>query len=639
MIVPTQFNFIPPSPYQGLFAFGEKDAEFFFGREKFVESLVEVVHQQPLIMVIGSSGSGKSSAVFAGLIPHLRLEDTWLIESFRPSDKPFYQLASALVRQLDSEISETKKLIEAAELAEKIQEGKITLPQVLSPILQKHPNKNFLLVIDQFEEIYTLCQSKEIQKQFVDTFLEAVNKKTLTLVLTLRADFCDYVLSYLIFGNALQQNPPQFIVAMSREQLIAAIEKPAKKLKVQLQVHLTERILDDVGHEPGNLPLLEFALTELWKKQQNRELTHKAYDEIGGVKQALVKQAEDVYYKLSESEQQAAKHIFLSLIQLGEGTEATRRQVLKRDLISAQYPETLINQVVQQLADRKLIVTSDIAQKNLGIEHIAVIDMAHEALIRHWPLLRQWLDENQDWLRQLRKIETVAQEWYDRGKSNEYLLEGRRLDNVKDFCQEQKKRLTLSNLAEEFIQKSIQYRWVKRFQTSTWLTIPVLISYFLILPYLQQQGVTEAWNKIRTGNKEIREEIEYLTAGCWARQKLRWMPQYIAELFFGVCADFRGVDLSAANLMSVDLHSADLRSVKLRNANLRSANLTEADLSFTDLREADLSYANLRDAKLINTNLRSAKGMTATQLNQARLCYVSLPEKINVDPNHNCTKP
>ena len=332
-IIPTapQTEVIPPNPYQGLSAFGEEDAAFFFGRDTFVNSLVQATHSQPLVAVIGPSGSGKSSVVFAGLIPQLRSEGNWLIESFRPGNQPFYQLASALVRQLEPEIGETAKLRSAASLAADIQQAKVTLLQVVSRIRERNSDKRFLLFVDQFEELYTLCQ-KEEHESFTDTLLQAIHQKILTLVFTLRADFYGYVLSYRPFRDALQEYTPQLVSSMSREELIAAIALPAQKLEVQLEAQLQERILDDVGLEPGNLPLLEFALTRLWSKQQNRTLTHQAYNEIGGVKKALANHAEQIYCQLSQTEQKQAQRIFVQLVRPGEGTEDTRRLATRKEV-------------------------------------------------------------------------------------------------------------------------------------------------------------------------------------------------------------------------------------------------------------------------------------------------------------------
>lgn len=186
-------------------AFQEKDAEFFFGRETFVDDLVRVVQQQPLVAVIGLSSSGKSSVVFAGLIPRLRDEGNWLIESFRPQKDPFFSLACALVRLLKPELDEIQQLEPAIKLNVEPEKWTLTLPQVVANLLKRHPGKRLLLVIDQFEELYS--QDTEEQHQFVDTLLEAVRSapRRLKLVLTLRADFLNYVLNYPPLGETLRQ--------------------------------------------------------------------------------------------------------------------------------------------------------------------------------------------------------------------------------------------------------------------------------------------------------------------------------------------------------------------------------------------------------------------------------------------------
>ncbi|MEA5518209.1 CHAT domain-containing protein, partial [Limnoraphis robusta] len=325
-------DFIPPNPYQGLAAFGEEDADFFFGQENFVDKLVEATNQQPLVGVIGPSGSGKSSVVFAGLIPKLRKEGNWLIEIFKPGKDPFLPLAFALVRQLEPEAGETHKMREAMGLASDFQQGRITVQQVISQILERNPGKRLLLVADQLEELFTLCPVKEEQKRFADELLATIPQENIRLVFTLRADFYGYVLSYRPFRDALETYTPKLLSSMKREELQQAIELPAQKLDVQLEDQLTERILDDVGQEPGNLPLLEFALTRLWEKQKYRTLTHAAYDEIGGVKKAIANHAEQVYQKLSDTEKQQAQRIFLQLVRPGEGTEDTRRVATREEV-------------------------------------------------------------------------------------------------------------------------------------------------------------------------------------------------------------------------------------------------------------------------------------------------------------------
>ncbi|WP_017315129.1 nSTAND1 domain-containing NTPase [Mastigocladopsis repens] len=448
-IIPTapQIEVIPPNPYQGLSAFGEEDAAFFFGREMFVNSLVQAVHKQPLIAVIGPSGSGKSSVVYAGLIPQLRAEGSWLIESFRPGNQPFYQLASALVSQLEPELGEIRQLREAAGLATDMQQGKVTLQQVVSRITERNPDKRLLLVADQFEELYTLCQVKEEQERFVNTLLEAIHLKSLTLVFTLRADFYGYVLSYRPFRDALQEFTPQLVSSMSREELQAAIALPAQKLEVQLEDGLTQRILDDVGLEPGNLPLLEFALTRVWEKQQNRVLTHQAYDEIGGVKKALANHAEQIYRQLGEGEKKQAQRIFLQLVRPGEGTEDTRRLATRAEVGNQNWG------LVSYLAgyQARLVVTG--RDDNSGEDTVEVV---HEALIREWITLREWMNANRQFRVWQERLKVAIREWQNNNHDSGALLRGVSLTVAEEWLQKRSDEMTQEE--RDFIQASASQR-------------------------------------------------------------------------------------------------------------------------------------------------------------------------------------
>jgi len=180
------------NPYRGLFAFRENDAPFFFGRETFIEQLYQAVKYKPLVAVIGSSGSGKSSVVFAGLLPQLRQEAGWLITSFRPGEQPFQNLAAALLPLLETELSETARLVETNRLATALLQGDVTLGQIIKRIVEKSQKElQLLLVADQFEELYTPTRDETERQKFLDMLLSTLNSKTtpLKLVLTLRADF------------------------------------------------------------------------------------------------------------------------------------------------------------------------------------------------------------------------------------------------------------------------------------------------------------------------------------------------------------------------------------------------------------------------------------------------------------------
>ena len=436
---------IPPNPYQGLAAFGEEDADFFFGRETFVNGLIKAVQKQPLVGVIGPSGSGKSSVVFAGLIPVLRKEGSWLIESFRPGNQPFYQLTTALMHQLEPSLGETGQLREVAGLAGDIQQGKITLEQVVSRITQRNPGKRLLLVADQFEELYTLCQDKAEQERFADMLLQALLSKSLTLIFTLRADFYGYVLSYRPWRDALQEFTPQLLSSMSRNELLAAIEQPAQKLEVQLEPQLTQRILDDVGNEPGNLPLLEFALTRLWSLQQKRTLTHQAYEEIGGVKKALANHAEQIYQQLSETEQKAAQRIFVQLVRPGEGTEDTRRVATRAEVGEQNW------QLVSYLAGytARLVVTG---RDEKSLED--TVEVVHEALIREWMTLREWMNANREFRVWQERLKVAMQEWKSNNHDSGALLRGGPLTVATEWLHKRSDEMTKEQ--RDFICASVE---------------------------------------------------------------------------------------------------------------------------------------------------------------------------------------
>ncbi|MBP0019394.1 MAG: trypsin-like peptidase domain-containing protein [Cyanobacteria bacterium SBLK] len=437
---------IASCPYRGLFAFREEDAQFFFGRKVFTEQLVAEVAQRQLVAVIGASGSGKSSVVFAGLIPQLREQGGWLIESFRPGDCPFRNLAARLLPLLEGQMSETDRLAEVKKLTKKLDEGELIIGDVLERIVEKRSGERLLLVADQFEELYTLCREDAERQRFLDGLLEACDRVSrLTLVLTLRADFLSYALSYRPFADALQ-NADVKLAPMNEEELREVVEMPADKLGIRLESGLTERILEDVEKSPGNLPLLEFALEQLWRKQENGSLTHEAYDAIGGVEKGLAQYAEEVYEKLGEEDRERAQRVFIQLVRPGEGTEDTRRLATRGEVGEANWD------LVTRLASDRLVVTSC---NETGEETVEVI---HEALIREWGTLRKWMNDNREFRTWQERLKVRIQEWEKMSKDEEAFLRGASLFEAKDWQQQRGDELSQSE--QEFIVKSLEH-WNK----------------------------------------------------------------------------------------------------------------------------------------------------------------------------------
>ncbi len=441
---------IPTCPYRGLFAFQEKDAPFFFGREAFTEQLVEAVHKKPLTAVIGASGSGKSSVVFAGLLPRLQQERNWLVASLRPGNRPFRSLAAALVPLLEPQMSEIDQLSENNKLAERLLRAELTLRDVVERLMQKAPDTALLLVIDQFEELYTLCKEAEVRQHFLDELLMTLSTTSneqasnFHQVITLRADFFGQALSYRSLADALQYADLK-LGPMTTQELQDAINKPAQKLNVSIEDGLTERILDEVSQAVGNLPLLEFALTLLWAKQRNRKLTHASYNEVGGVEQALAEHAEEVYSELNAEEQQRAERIFVQLIRPGEGTGDTRRIANRAELGEDNWD------LVARLSDARLVVSG--RDKATSEETVEIV---HEALIRGWKRLREWIEENREFRTWQERLRAALRQWEASAKEKDSLLRGALLvEAMKWTVQHQE---LISPAEKVFIEASQQYQ-------------------------------------------------------------------------------------------------------------------------------------------------------------------------------------
>ena len=386
-------------------------------------------------------------------------------------------------------------MIQAKALAAVVQQDGFS--EVVSEIRKDNSGQQLLLVVDQFEELYTLCRDEAEQQRFIEVLLQAIEAGHLSVVFTLRADFYGYVLSNRPFRDALQRYPSQLISSMNREELQAAIEQPAEKMGVKLEAGLAARILDGVGKEPGNLPLLEFALTQLWDKQQNQTLSHQAYEAIGEVDQALANHAEAIYNRLNPSEQQQAQRIFVQLVQPSEDTEDTRRLATRAELGDANW--TLITRS-KGLADCRLVVTG--RNEQTGEETVEVV---HEALIREWQRLRQWIDGDRQKLLQKREIEAQAKRWEEQKRSKDYLLQGKPLRDAKAFSKEYSGNFTLSDLAEGFVQKSIQRRRSDRARlVGLGLVVPLGLAVFLGIQIQRQIEIQGYWSTINSakGQKE-----------------------------------------------------------------------------------------------------------------------------------------
>lgn len=453
-IFSTTFEMPDHCPYRGLFHFGEADAAYFFGREAFTERLLDTVQRQRLVAVVGASGSGKSSVVFAGLIAKMRHNPDWYILNFRPGAHPFHALADALVAQQTPELNREERQLVASQLADDLQQKNVQLNPILRQILGNHkPAKQLLIVSDQFEEIYTLCADQELRRAFLDLLLEALDvaqfreMPLFTFVLTLRTDFLSQALTYRPFADALQ-NADIKLGPMTRRELSQAIANPARRLGLLFETGLVARILDDVGDEPGNLPLLQFALTELWEKARKGYLTHEGYDEIGQVEGALARYADREFSQLSAAEQQQARQVFIQMVRPGAGTEDTRRLAGRSELGEKNW------QLVQKLADARLVVTS------LAPNGQETVEVVHEALIRGWGQLRAWMEEDRAFRAWQERLRAALRQWQMSQQDSDALLRGAILAEAESWLTE--RDAFLNREEHYFIEQSLKLRAEKQ---------------------------------------------------------------------------------------------------------------------------------------------------------------------------------
>ncbi len=507
---------IPPCPYRGLLAFREQDAPFFFGREAFIEQLIAAVQEKQFVAIIGSSGSGKSSVVFAGLLPGLNHRESWSITTFRPGSTPLHNLVNMLIALLDQGLSEIDRLYASKKLARDVISGEISVLDVTNRIVQKQHEMQFLLFIDQFEELYTLCQDGGERLHFLDALLSLFQSPTFKVIITLRADFLGYALSNRHFADALQYHDLK-IGPMTRLEMRSAIEEPAKKLSVTMEAGLTNRILDAVEHEPGNLPLVEFTLTRLWSAQKYGKLTHQAYDAVGGVERALADYADDFYTRLSEDEQKRVSQIFIQLVRPGKGTADTRRLAIRDEIGEANWT------LVARLSDARLVISG--RDTITGIETVEVV---HEALIREWKKLAAWMEENREFRLWQERLRSSLHQWEATGQSSDALLRGKVLDEAKTWVL--KHPQDLSETERVFLGKSMSTEMTR----------------------LREQG----WGGFSGADEELHIKLAiYKLRGClfwflavlvlplFARFVLQFLGADSSNIFTGVLNAFTGVIL------------------------------------------------------------------------------------------------
>lgn len=438
------------NPYKGLRAFQQADAADFFGRTAMIrralDRLQEPVVENNFLAVIGPSGSGKSSLVKAGVLPALRSgrvpgSENWFYAEMVPGEAPMEELASALLSVSSSPMPA---------VVDTLREHVDGLAMGVYEALPSRDNK-LLLMIDQFEELFTQVEQESDRQQFLDLILTAVNAENspVIIIATLRADFYDRPLLYQGFGELIRART-ELVLPLNDEELAETIEGPARRVGAVLEDDLIETIIDDVREQPGALPLLQYALTELFERREGALLTNAAYQDIGGTLGALAKRAEEVYRRFNESGQNMARQMFLRLVTLGEGQEDTRRRILQSELLTLGDRE-VVEDVIDRFGRYRLL-TFDRDDVTRG----ATIEVAHEALIRRWERLREWLTESRQDVRMERELLHAATDWEASKRDPSYLMQGNRLLTFEEWVENS--TLRLNELEIEFMSVSLAAR-------------------------------------------------------------------------------------------------------------------------------------------------------------------------------------
>jgi hypothetical protein len=541
---PTMGQSLPKSqtvcPFRGLLPFREEDAPFFFGRQGYTDQLAFAVERHPFVALLGASGSGKSSVVHAGLVPRLRAgrETVWDIVTMVPTDRPLNSLVKSLSPLLwpglDDEVERRRR---ANKEADSLAKGALSLRDLVEIVLGNKPRmQRLLLVVDQWEELYTLCRDDDVIdydlrlisslsdvsgiptegnslvvvaavgemlhfrifdgdgkkvadtdekgltgrtrqienlmrqlqglwppheltrgekdqvnsavtsivgtqviRSFTDQLLDASRTASLSVILTCRADFYGHVLGYRPLVDRISKDAQVSLGPMNGAELREVIGAPAAKVGLQFEPGLSERILGDMGQEPGRLPLLSFLLEQLWKQRRAAVLTNEAYDAMGGVEGAITSVAEDVFARLSERHKELLPRVFIQLVSVGEESEATRRRAPTDSLGEEARP------LIEALATARLLVTN--SEQGSG-----TVEVAHEALIRHWWRSQEWVADAREFLTWRKRLKPFVDEWKDR--DNRLYLRDGFLAEAQRWLAE--RRWDLDDAEREYIEVSIQ---------------------------------------------------------------------------------------------------------------------------------------------------------------------------------------
>jgi WD40 repeat protein/class 3 adenylate cyclase len=477
------------NPYKGLRAFEEADAPDYFGRDALIQQIVtrlsEPGEQSRFLAVVGPSGSGKSSVVRAGIVPALRQgalagATRCLVAVMLPGQEPMKEVAAVLQGIAAVERSG----------ADDLQQGRRGLHSVVDEALP--PGSELVLVIDQFEELFTLIEDEAVRAGFLDHIANAVIQPAgrLRCIVTLRADLYDRPLRYKAFGDLVGART-QTVTPLSAEELQRAISGPAERMGVVLEPGLVAQMVADVSDEPGALPLLQFALTELFEQRRGNTMTLDGYRAIGGVSGALARRAESVYGSLDDVQQQTTRQLFLRLTTSVDEAEVARRRVPRPELLSVHVDESAMETAIEAFGNARLLsFDRDPVTGN------PTVGVAHEALLVEWARLRGWLEAAREDLRAQRRLAASVREWLDAGREHSFLVAGSRLEQFEGWRESsglgatpEEREFLEASLSERERRRALERRSVRRLRALVAvLTVAALLAGAMTVFAFTQRG-------------------------------------------------------------------------------------------------------------------------------------------------------
>ncbi len=648
------------NPYQGLQAFREMDGDRFFGRSREIQELVDRFQQLQVdratvrvLPIYGPSGSGKSSLARAGLIPALGQPSLPRQQAARvlvltPGAQPLEALATVLARIATHDPTPATKTREfATELRQKSNRNECDGLRRLANIFPDIDRLPMIILVDQFEEVYTLCKDEAERNLFVENLLCAASDSAqhISVILTLRSDFLGMTHQHPHL-NQLFSSQGFLVPMMQRDQLAIAITEPAKRAGYELDKATVQLLLEQAEGQEGVLPLLQFALTEIWEGLRQGIAPADTLEKIGGVGGALANKTKSLYESLSDVKKNIARSLFLALIELHEDYKSTRRRVSIAELVTRDGDEIAIRETIDCFAKPGvwILVTS------CNEQQIEMVEIAHEALIRNWQDLQEWLKLQWESLRKQRKIEEAARDWQDHHQAKDYLLQGRSLRDAKELIDNlQESDLKVSTLGLKLVKASLQHQKSSLLKSLTlYLLLPVVFIHALIISRTNEILV----QKDCAPDIGIRELLGYawwtrsassLADSNFCKENLSRvrltginLPRSNFDLSNISNSIFRGSNLSRCSFQGATLAKTDFSGKTLLiGADFRSKGVTCSSLIETNFENALLQYAQFqgacmegvifRGANLQKADLRNVKGLTAKQLDGALLCETDLP--------------